>query len=56
MVIDKDVATAVKKFLLNHAEVHGLPDTNVAAAVKNFLVNYGGVHGLPKPVRNVIRR
>ena len=25
MVIDKDVATAVKNFLLNYAEVHGLP-------------------------------
>src|SRR6266508_152110 len=25
MVIDKDVATAVKIFLLNYAEVHGLP-------------------------------
>src|SRR3954466_2565179 len=25
MVIDKDVATTVKNFLLNYAEVHGLP-------------------------------
>jgi hypothetical protein len=25
MIIDKDVATAVKNFLLNYAEVHGLP-------------------------------
>src|SRR3954471_3893162 len=25
MVIDKDVATIVKNFLLNYAEVHGLP-------------------------------
>src|SRR5437763_17080855 len=25
MVIDKDVATAVKNFLLNYVEVHGLP-------------------------------
>ena len=25
MVIDKDVSTTVKNFLLNYAEVHGLP-------------------------------
>jgi hypothetical protein len=25
MIIDKDVATTVKNFLLNYAEVHGLP-------------------------------
>ena len=51
MVIDKDVATAVKNFLLNYAEVHGLPspvrNVNRATQSITFLpaeMSYKSVH------------
>ena len=51
MVIDKDVATAVKNFLLNYAEVHGLPSPvrNVNRVTQSIIflpaeMSYGSVH------------
>src|SRR5437763_16880222 len=51
MVIDKDVATAVKNFLLNYAEVHGLPSPvrNVNRVTQSIIflpaeMSYRSVH------------
>ena len=51
MVIDKDVATTVKNFLLNYAEVHGLPSPvrNVNRVTQSIIflpaeMSYKSVH------------
>src|SRR4051794_17509679 len=51
MVIDKDVATAVKNFLLNYAEIHGLPSPvrNVNRVTQSIIflpaeMSYRSVH------------